>query len=80
MEKDDQFKGENEWLYQYCLEAEKSDPHDLYIFGHRHLPIDIAVGSNSRYINLGEWVTQFYFCEINKSMQQLIKFEEGISG
>ena len=29
---------------------------DYFIFGHRHLPIDIEVGANSRYINLGEWI------------------------
>lgn len=47
---------ENEYLLTYCKELEKARHHDFYIFGHRHLPLDLAVGSNSRYINLGEWV------------------------
>ena len=47
---------ENEYLLTYCKELEKTRHHDFYIFGHRHLPLDLAVGSNSRYINLGEWV------------------------
>ncbi len=50
------FKGnDQEWLYQYCLEVERQEHHDCYVFGHRHLPLDMEVGVNSRYINLGEW-------------------------
>ncbi len=47
---------ENEYLLTYCKELEKIRHHDFYVFGHRHLPLDLAVGNNSRYINLGEWV------------------------
>jgi UDP-2,3-diacylglucosamine hydrolase len=32
---------------------------DFFVFGHRHLTIDMMVGENSRYINLGDWL-QFY--------------------
>lgn len=47
---------QNEFLYSYCLEHERKSHRDFYIFGHRHLPLDLKVGENSRYINLGEWV------------------------
>ena len=47
---------EKEYLLTHCKELEKTRHHDFYIFGHRHLPLDLAVGNNSRYINLGEWV------------------------
>lgn len=57
MKKEEKFKGEeNEYLLTYCRELEKSSHHDFYVFGHRHLPLDLEVGNNSRYINLGEWV------------------------
>ncbi|GAA4402004.1 UDP-2,3-diacylglucosamine diphosphatase [Nibrella viscosa] len=46
-----------EWLFQYCREVEQHRHHDYYIFGHRHLPLDLAVSDTSRYINLGEWVS-----------------------
>ncbi|GLU53263.1 UDP-2,3-diacylglucosamine diphosphatase [Dyadobacter frigoris] len=49
---------EYEWLLHYCKEVEKEQHHDYYIFGHRHLVLDLAVNNNSRYINLGEWVTK----------------------
>ncbi|GAB2536719.1 UDP-2,3-diacylglucosamine diphosphatase [Spirosoma aerophilum] len=55
---EDEFLGEDrEWLMQYCREVEAKVHHDFYIFGHRHLPLDLAVSANSRYINLGEWVS-----------------------
>jgi UDP-2,3-diacylglucosamine hydrolase len=53
---DQKFKGDAEWLWQYCKDTEAKQHHDYYIFGHRHLPLDLAVGENSRYINLGEWL------------------------
>ena len=57
MKLEEKFEGEEkEFLLTYCRELEKSQHHDFYIFGHRHLPLDLAVGSNSRYINTGEWV------------------------
>lgn len=59
-EKDEEkFLGEErEWLFQYCREMEaQQHHHDFYVFGHRHLPLDLAVTPTSRYINLGEWVT-----------------------
>jgi UDP-2,3-diacylglucosamine hydrolase len=54
--REETFLGDDtEFLLVYCQEMEKTTHHDYYIFGHRHLPLDIPVG-NSRYINLGEWV------------------------
>ena len=46
---------DKEWLYHYTSEVEASKHFDFYIFGHRHLALDIEINSNSRYINLGEW-------------------------
>ncbi|MEJ7646814.1 MAG: UDP-2,3-diacylglucosamine diphosphatase [Chryseolinea sp.] len=55
--RDEQFQGEaNEFLWVYCNEIEKKEHHDFYVFGHRHLPLDLKITDSSRYINLGEWV------------------------
>jgi UDP-2,3-diacylglucosamine hydrolase len=45
-----------EWLYQYASELSESQPKDFYIFGHRHLPMNLALPNGGRYINLGEWM------------------------
>ncbi|MDX5419529.1 MAG: UDP-2,3-diacylglucosamine diphosphatase [Hymenobacteraceae bacterium] len=56
---DEKFFGEDEWLVQYCKEVEANQHHDFYVFGHRHLPLDMNINDSSRYVNLGEWVN---FC------------------
>ena len=54
---DEKFLGEeNEWLAIYSKDYLKKEHIDYFIFGHRHLPLDLKVGENSRYINLGEWM------------------------
>jgi UDP-2,3-diacylglucosamine hydrolase len=55
--KDEKFMGdENEWLVVYSKEKLKTQHFDYFVFGHRHLPLDIQLNNNSRYINLGEWI------------------------
>ncbi len=72
---DDGYKEEEEWLLQYCKELEQADPHDLYVFGHRHLPINTPIGEKSRYINLGEWVHQYTYLSIDHESYHLNSFE-----
>ena len=53
---DEKFLGEDqEWLVVYCKEVLQKQHFDYFIFGHRHLPLDIKLTDKSRYINLGEW-------------------------
>ncbi len=55
-EYDEKFHGEDkEWLVVYCKEVLKTKHYDYFVFGHRHLPLDINLNDTSRYINLGEW-------------------------
>lgn len=57
MKKEETFQGEEgEFLWIFCNEIERKEHHDYYIFGHRHLPLDLKLNEHSRYINLGEWV------------------------
>lgn len=74
--KDEVFKGNDEWLWTYCQELEKQNHHDLYIFGHRHLHLDLEVGQTSRYINLGEWYSGSYFVELGDKYLNINKFED----
>jgi UDP-2,3-diacylglucosamine hydrolase len=54
---DEKFLGEeHEWLVIHSKEILKTQHFDFFIYGHRHLPLDIKLNDNSRYINLGEWV------------------------
>lgn len=61
MEKDQEFLGEDEWLYAYCKEQEKLEHRDYYVFGHRHLPLKLEVAADSSYVNLGEWLSHYTY-------------------
>lgn len=74
---EERFMGDDrEWLLIYCREVEKWKHHDFYVFGHRHLVLDLKVAENSRYINLGEWVTQQQYAVFNGSDIALKKFAD----
>lgn len=51
------FMGEDkEWLATYAKEQLAKRHYDYFIFGHRHLPLDLNLGGGSRYLNTGEWL------------------------
>lgn len=71
-----QFLGEeNEWLLSYCKEQLKTKHIDYFVFGHRHLPLDLKAGENARYINLGEWINDCTYAEFDGKNLMLKKFE-----
>jgi len=56
-ESDEARKSEQkEWLVTYSRELLQTHFYNYLVFGHRHLPLDIQLNEQSRYINLGEWV------------------------
>lgn len=71
---DEIFLGEDkELLVQYCKTYLKNEHIDYFVFGHRHLPLEIKVGENSTYINLGEWIKQNTFAVFDGATLQLLK-------
>ena len=51
------FMGEDkEWLAIYSREILAREHFDYFIYGHRHLPLDLQLNEKSRYVNLGEWI------------------------
>lgn len=52
---------ENEWLVQYCKRKLETKHRDYFVFGHRHLPLEIALNEQSKYVNLGDWITYFTY-------------------
>jgi UDP-2,3-diacylglucosamine hydrolase len=59
---EEKFLGEEkEWLILYSKEKLQEKKIDFFVFGHRHLPIDFRLNSESRYINLGDWVQYFTY-------------------
>ena len=59
---DAKFLGEeNEWLVQYSKKKFEEKPRDYFIFGHRHLPLEIKLNDSATYINLGDWITYYTY-------------------
>jgi UDP-2,3-diacylglucosamine hydrolase len=52
------FLGEDkEWLLIFSRDTLLKKKVDFFVFGHRHLPIDYRLSGDSRYINLGDWIS-----------------------
>lgn len=62
-----------EWLVQFCKETLKTGHYDFFVFGHRHLALDIKVGENSRYINTGDWL-DFYSYAVYDGTNMELKY------
>jgi UDP-2,3-diacylglucosamine hydrolase len=76
-EEDLKFLGEdNEWLVQYCKRKLESTHIDYFIFGHRHLPMEIKLNDKSTYINTGDWINHYTYAEFEDSELKLKKLEK----
>ena len=60
-EEDAVFIGEdNEWLAQYAKRKHQEKARDYYVFGHRHIPLNIPI-EQALYINLGDWISHYTY-------------------
>ena len=74
-DEDAKFLGEeNEWLVQYCKRKLASNHYDYFVFGHRHLPLEIKLQEDSTYINLGDWIQYFTYGVFNENELHLKKY------
>jgi UDP-2,3-diacylglucosamine hydrolase len=75
--KDAKYLGkENEWLVHYCEEYLQSNSIDYFVFGHRHLPLEVELSNGSRYINLGDWITYFSYAVVENDEIHLLTYPE----
>jgi len=72
---DDIFKGkDHEWLAIYCEERLKEEHFDYFIFGHRHLPLELDLSKGSKYYNLGEWIKYQTYLEFRNDKVSLLEW------
>jgi len=70
------FEGEDkEWLILYSKKLLKSEDFDFMVYGHRHLPMDLKLNEKTRYINLGDWITNFTYGVFDGEKMEIKKFE-----
>lgn len=72
---DAKFLGEdNEWLVQYSKKKLEDKHRDFFVFGHRHLPLEIKLNQNSTYFNLGDWISYYTYGEFDGETFELKTF------
>jgi UDP-2,3-diacylglucosamine hydrolase len=71
-----QYMGDDkEFLVQFCHGYLSHTHVDYFVFGHRHLALDKPLAENSRYINLGDWLSYYSYAVFDGSEMKLMKFE-----
>ncbi|WP_111683380.1 UDP-2,3-diacylglucosamine diphosphatase [Winogradskyella tangerina] len=72
---DAKFLGEdNEWLAQYSKRKLEEKHRDYFVFGHRHLPLEIQLNDSSRYFNLGDWISYYTYGVFDGETFELKKY------
>ena len=75
------YMGENkEHLVLYAKQYMKSHANvDVFIFGHRHIELDLNLSKNVRMMILGDWISQFTYVVFDGDHLLLEEYEEGLS-
>ena len=66
---------ENQWLTQYCRKKLETNNYNYFIFGHSHIPIEMELNSDSKYVNLGDWISHFSYAEFDGNELRLKTYE-----
>lgn len=71
------FLGENkEWQILFAKEKLKTEHIDYFIFGHRHIAVQIALTENTEFINLGDWIKYNSYAMFDGTKTELKYFEK----
>ncbi len=74
-----EYMGEDrEHLVLYTKEYMTTHPDiDYFIYGHRHIELDLMLSNNKRMLILGDWITQFTYAVFDGEHLLLSEYEEG---
>lgn len=64
---------DKEYLILYAREILKRQPIDYFVFGHRHIPMEIKMGA-STLINLGEWISAYTYAAYDGNSMALASY------
>lgn len=71
------YMGEDkEHLVQFAKQYTQTQPIDYFIFGHRHVMLDLQITRNCRVIYLGDWVSNFSYGVFDSDGFRLEIYEE----
>ena len=67
---------EKEILFGYCQEQQKLNPVDYYVFGHRHLPLELQIDKQAKYINTGDWLQHYTYAVLSNEKLELTNYRK----
>ena len=73
-----EYRGDEvEYLTLHCNEVLQSQHIDYFVFGHRHLELDITLANGvSKYINLGQWFTGSRYIKLNDGVLEVRDYSQ----
>ena len=75
-EKEKFISNKKELLLGYCKDQQELNPVDYYIFGHRHLPLELKVDEKVKYINLGDWLNHYTYAVFENGEVELKTYKK----
>ena len=70
------YQGEQqEWLVQYAKQHEQQEHLDYYIFGHRHIMLDLELATASRIVILGDLMNHYSFAQLDEKGQLQLRYD-----
>lgn len=70
------FKNEDEGLFLFSKEVLKDEFFDYFVFGHRHLLVEMQLSEKSKFIMLGEWISLFSYGVFDGEKFELKKYKQ----
>ncbi|MDD3877096.1 MAG: UDP-2,3-diacylglucosamine diphosphatase [Bacteroidales bacterium] len=72
---DMEFKGcDNERLFRFAKEIAEKVTVNYFVFGHRHLPLEMPVKNQIIYYNIGDWFNHFTYLVFDGENMELKKY------
>ena len=73
-----EYLGEDkEFLVQFAKEYSKTHPEiDYFVFGHRHVMLDLMLSKTARVVYLGDWISHFSYAVLDNEGLRLEMYEE----
>ena len=76
-----EYLGEDrEYLVLYTKEYMATHPDvDYYLYGHRHIELDLMLSADKRMMIIGDWISQFTYVVFDGEHLLLEEYEEGVT-
>jgi UDP-2,3-diacylglucosamine hydrolase len=72
----EEFNVNNEGMYKFAQTVLKTEPIDYFIFGHRHIMVNVTINETSRFVLLGDWIKNFSYGVFDGEKFELLRYND----